>query len=112
MAADSREKTAFSTSEGHFEFNVMPFGLANAPATFMRLMHKVLAGCSKFLSVFMDDIIVRGESFEESLQCLHCYVLHCYGFENLASKLNLGNAASVGGASNFSGTLSQQMPSQ
>ena len=38
MAPKDREKTAFCTQEGLFEFNVMLFGLCNAPATFQRLM--------------------------------------------------------------------------
>ena len=44
VAPEHREKTAFCTQEGLFEFNVMPFGLCNAPATFQRLMDCVLAG--------------------------------------------------------------------
>ena len=41
---EDREKTAFVTSEGLYEFNVLPFGLCNGPATFQRLMNIFLAG--------------------------------------------------------------------
>ena len=41
---EDREKTAFITSEGLYEFNVLPFGLCNGPATFQRLMNILLAG--------------------------------------------------------------------
>jgi len=44
MAPEHQHKTAFATQEGLFEFNVMPFGLCKAPATFQRLMDSVLAG--------------------------------------------------------------------
>ena len=39
---EDKQKTAFLTRRGLFEYNVMPFGLCNAPATFERLMKTVL----------------------------------------------------------------------
>ena len=64
-----RPKTAFCTTEGLFQFRVMPFGLCNAPATFQRLMDLVLAGLqwSECL-VYLDDVIVLGRTFDEHLR--------------------------------------------
>ena len=54
----SQPKTAFVTMDGLYEFRVMPFGLCNAPATFQRVIQKVLAGLNEFCSVHIDDILV------------------------------------------------------
>ena len=66
-------KTAFCTSEGLFEFKVMPFGLCNVPATFQKLMDLVLSGL-QWVSclVYLDDVVVFGKSFEEHLKNSIC----------------------------------------
>ncbi|UYV64930.1 K02A2.6-like [Cordylochernes scorpioides] len=65
---EDREKTAFTTGNGLWQFKVMPFGLCNAPATFERLMETVLQGIPlETCLVYLDDIIVMGKSFEEHL---------------------------------------------
>ena len=71
VAEEHREKTEFCTQEGLFEFNVMPFGLCNAPATFQRLMNAVLAGLQwTSCLVYIDDIIVVGSNFDQHLSNL------------------------------------------
>ncbi|KAK8774213.1 hypothetical protein V5799_011257 [Amblyomma americanum] len=66
-----REKTAFITPDGLFEFKVMPFGLCSAPATFQRVMDTVLAGLKwQICLVYLDDVVVFASNFEEHLKRL------------------------------------------
>ena len=71
-----REKTAFCTPEGLFEFKVMPFGLCNAPATFQRLMNSALSGLhGNSCLVYLDDVIIMGNTFLDHLNNLQ-HVFH------------------------------------
>lgn len=66
-----REKTAFTTPLGLFEFQRMPFGLCNAPATFQLLMQQCLSGqITDSLLVYLDDIIVYSPDFVTHLKHL------------------------------------------
>ncbi|CAG2218208.1 unnamed protein product [Mytilus edulis] len=71
MAEKDRPKTAFASRRGLFQFRQMPFGLACAPATFERLMERVLAGLQwSICLVYLDDIIVCGYSSDWKAQQL------------------------------------------
>ncbi|CAJ2645078.1 unnamed protein product [Trifolium pratense] len=60
MAVADREKTAFMTESSNYYYNVMPFGLKNAGATYQRMMNKVFRGqIGDMLEVYMDDMIVK-----------------------------------------------------
>ena len=71
MEEAAKEKTAFSTGRGLWQFRVMPFGLCNAPATFERLMEQVLSGLPLDVAlVYIDDILVPGKTFDDQLSNL------------------------------------------
>ena len=69
MHPDSRAKTAFVTYDGQYEYNVMSFGLVNAPSTFQRCMDTVLAGLKwSSVQVYLDDVIIASTSFAQHLK--------------------------------------------
>jgi hypothetical protein len=66
MGEDSVNKTAFITRYGLYEFLVMPFGLCNAPSTFMRMMHDILRPLiDTCVIVFLDDILIYSPAMEQ-----------------------------------------------
>lgn len=76
----------FSVGGRLWQFTVMPFGLCNAPATFEKLMERVLKKLiSNVCLVYLDDVIVFGKSFNKMLKNLE-KVFKCLRSANL--KLN------------------------
>ncbi|KAK3741779.1 hypothetical protein QZH41_001547 [Actinostola sp. cb2023] len=84
MRESDIEKTAFRTGTGGlYEYTRMPFGLCNAPSTFMRLMDKAFGDLNfQSLLVYLDDLLVFGSTFEETLSRLEMVL-------SRLSKLNL-----------------------
>ena len=92
LEEDSRRKSAFVTEFGLYEFKTMPFGLHGAPATFQRLMDRVLRGAEEFSDAFLDDIAVFSDTWEEHIQHLREVLtrLRAAGLTAKPKKIHLG----------------------
>ncbi|KAL2093598.1 hypothetical protein ACEWY4_010910 [Coilia grayii] len=92
VAPEDQEKTAFATPFGLYQFERMPFGLCNAPATFQRLMQRCLgAQVHDYLLIYLDDVIVYSPSFQSHLNHLEQVFarLHNYGLKLQPRKCRL-----------------------
>lgn len=85
---EDKHKTAFSTQNGHYEWNRMPFGLKNAPIIFQRMIAHLIQKheLSAFAINYIDDIIIFSTSFEEHLKHLQ-KVFQMLTTENIRLKL-------------------------
>ena len=71
LSEDAKEKTAFATGTGLWQFNVMQFGLCNAPATFECPMEQVLAGLPTTIALlYLHDILVPGHTCTQQVDNL------------------------------------------
>lgn len=88
IRTEDRHKTAFVTPDGHFEFTRMPFGLANAPATFQRIMNQVLGSTRhKEALAYLDDVIIPAKNYSEGMLRLE-NVLKMFSDAGLTLKLS------------------------
>ena len=67
LSTETKEKSAFITPYGLYQFNVIPFGMKSAPATFQRMINKVLSGLDTFAGAYLDDMIIYSKTFEDHL---------------------------------------------
>lgn len=87
MDEDSRQYTAFSTYNNLYEFLRMPFGLANAAASFSKLMSTVMSGLvGQAVHIYLDDLIIMSRTWQEHIENIRS-VLEKIREANLTIKL-------------------------
>ena len=78
IAPEDQEKTTFTCPFGMYAYRRMPFGLCNAPATFQRCMLSMFSDMvERIMEVYMDDITVYGDDFDECLTNLEAILQRC-----------------------------------
>ncbi|XP_056622843.1 retrovirus-related Pol polyprotein from transposon 17.6 [Triplophysa dalaica] len=70
LAPEAREKTAFSTPSGHWQYTVLPFGLHGAPATFQRMMDILLRPHQAYAAAYIDDLVIHSGTCDTHLDRL------------------------------------------
>ena len=63
----AQEVSAFVTSQGLFQYKILPFGMMNAPATFQRIMNHVTVGLEN-TKVYIDDIVIFNDTWEQHVK--------------------------------------------
>ena len=74
IAEKDKYKTAFTVPFGHYEWNVMPFGLKNAPSEFQHIMNEIFNYYSKFTIVYIYDVLVYSTSIDQHISHLNAFL--------------------------------------
>ncbi|KAL2251473.1 UNVERIFIED_CONTAM: Retrovirus-related Pol polyprotein from transposon [Sesamum indicum] len=93
MAKEDRTKTSFATEQGIFCYNVMPFGLKNAGATYQRLVNRMFREqIGKTMEVYVDDMLVKSRRSEEHLHDIEASfaIMRTYGMKLNPTKCTFG----------------------
>ena len=69
-----RYKTAFTVPFGQYEWNIMPFGLKNAPSEFQKIMNDIFDSFSNFIIVYIDDVLIFSQTIEQHFKHLQIFV--------------------------------------
>lgn len=72
LRIEDRQKTAFVTQEGHFQWTCLPFGLKTSPAIFQRILSSIIRRhkLSDFCVNYIDDILIFSKTFQEHVDHL------------------------------------------
>ena len=91
IAEKNRYETAFMVPFGHYEWNVMPFGLKNAPSEFHNIMNEIFNQSSNFIIICIDDVLVYSNSIERHWKHLNKLVqtVKSNGLSLSATKINM-----------------------
>ena len=71
LTEEAKKRTAFVTADGKYQWNVVPFGLATAVSTFQYLISTVLTGLSNFAFMYLDDLLVFSETYDDHIHHLN-----------------------------------------
>nr|KYP62718.1 polyprotein [Cajanus cajan] len=69
-----RYKTAFTVPFGQYEWNVMPFGLKNAPSEFQKIMNDIFNPYTSFAIVYIDDVLIFSQSIDQHFKHVNIFV--------------------------------------
>jgi len=76
VAIDEQDKfkTAFSIPAGHYEWNVMPFGLKNAPSKFQKVMDNIFKPYFNWLIVYIDDVLIFSKNIDDHFKHVNIFM--------------------------------------
>ncbi|CAJ2679619.1 unnamed protein product [Trifolium pratense] len=73
ISENDKYKTAFTVPFGQFEWNVLPFGLKNAPSEFQKIMNDIFNPYSEFIIVYIDDVLVFSKTIDQHIKHLKIF---------------------------------------